>query len=242
MGPDNGVIVCKRKAHLMRAKTKPEQGKEVGLPTKKTNSESKKRKAHARSPVRHPYTIAANQADVPIQRVDSVAMATRVKARSPLPKQLRPSRDHEQAQNHTSDTNTVHHENTILCKDELQAHQSSSQSRQHKSKKEIRQEIAPASSTAATYSSDERDTGRSTKDRAVRTVGIEGKDMTNDTPMASFIRHPQINTPEWQNLVFGESGNAVELVVPGEYRNDSQVMFHDDKREMEEMEEGLVEG
>jgi hypothetical protein len=54
--------------------------------------------------------------------------------------------------------------------------------------------------------------------------------------------HPLIHTPKWQNLVFGESGNAVERVVPREYRNDSQVMFHDETRKIEKMEEGLVEG
>jgi hypothetical protein len=188
-----------------------------------------------------PAPLAANQADVPIRVVGSFVIATRAKAQSPLPKQLRPSRDHEQVQNHRSNTNTVHHENTVLRKDYLQAHQSSSQSRQHKSRNEIRQEIAPASSTAATYSSDQRHTARLTKHRAVRTIGIEEKDITNDTPMASPIRHPLIHTPKWRNLVFGESGNDVERVVPREYRNDSQVMFHDDRRKTKEMVGGLVE-
>jgi hypothetical protein len=187
---DDGVIVCKRKGHLMQAKTKSGQDNNVESPTKKTNSESKKPRAHVRAPTGHPYTIAANQADVPIRVADSFVIATRAKAQSPLPKHLRPSRDHEQVQNHRSNTNTVHHENTILRKDELQAHQSSSQSHQHKSKKGIRQESEPASSTAATYSSDQRHTARSTKHRAVRTIGIEEKDITKDTLMASSMRHP----------------------------------------------------
>jgi hypothetical protein len=245
-------MVFKRNCHLTAAKTKPERKRDVVLPSKTIKSESKRAKAHGRGPTDHTYTIASIREDVPARKVDSSDIATSARDRSPLPKHLKTLRDREHPLNRTNDTTTVVHGNTILREFELQAHQPSSPSRQCRSKIGLGQELAPASLTAATYSSDRRDIRRSvtrqhrdstTQNRTIRMVGSQGKELDNGAPthrLASPFRQPKVNISEWQNLVFGESGDATEKVVPGGYRNNSQLAVAD-TLDIEEMEAGLVE-
>lgn len=234
------VIVCKEVLHLRVPKKRPKQGKDKDRTMKKT-------KTHKNTHTRHLDATAVSQDMVKSSRVDSVATATQGSDQSPLPNYVQARQDREYAQ-------VEHSRHIVSPESKPQKHQPGSPSSMHRIRKRSQRETVPAYSDAATYSSDQPDLAPSTtkKDhrpsstkRTIRTVSDEVREATVESPLdidlanqvlAVSFQQPQINTPQWRNLVFGAQ---MEQPVPGEYHADLQVEFQAGTRNLEEMEEDL---